>query len=90
MAAPTLTGTVTTASGSLCTIKISDNPGGVDIANTIATNPFSFAVYDSTGYKGEAVATRYVAEANAVLCNLKLTADGRSIKEGDSASTKTP
>jgi hypothetical protein len=90
MAAPSLAGTVTTATGTLCTIQVTDNPGNVDIANQIATNPFRFAVYDSTGYKGEAVATRYVADANAVLCNVMLTNGDRQIKEGDRASTKTP
>lgn len=89
MAAPSLAGTVTTATGSLCTIQVTDNPGNVDIANQIATNPFNFAVYDASGYKGEATATRYVADANAVLCNVKLT-NGKTIKEGDRASTKTP
>jgi hypothetical protein len=90
MAAPSLAGTVTTASGTLCTIQVTDNPGNVDIANQIATNPFRFAVYDASGYKGEAVATRYVADANAVLCNVMLTNGDKKIKEGDRASTKTP
>jgi hypothetical protein len=89
MAAPNLTGIVTAANGRLCTIQISDNQGKVDIADQISKRPFNFAIYDATGYKGEAVATKYEASANAVLCNLFLVKDGMSIKEGDRAATKT-
>ena len=90
MAAPNLTGLVTAANGRLCTIQITDNPGKVDIADQIAKRPFNFAIHDASGYKGEAVATKYEASANAVLCNLFLVKDGMSIKEGDRAATKTP
>lgn len=88
MAAPTLAGMVTNASARLCTIQVTDNPGKIDIAEEIARNPFRFAVYDASGYKGEAVATKYEPSANAVLCNLMLVKG--EIKEGDKASTKTP
>ena len=90
MAAPNLTGLVTAANGRLCTIQITDNPGKVDIADQISKRPFNFAIHDASGYKGEAVATKYEASANAVLCNLFLVKDGMSIKEGDRAATKTP
>ena len=90
MAAPNLTGLVTAANGRLCTIQITDNPGKVDIADQISKRPFNFAIHDATGYKGEAVATKYEASANAVLCNLFLVKDGMAIKEGDRAATKTP
>ncbi|HZN41481.1 MAG TPA: hypothetical protein VFD82_21930 [Planctomycetota bacterium] len=91
MAAPNLTGLVTSAHGRLCTIQITDNPGKVDIADQIAKRPFNFAIHDAvSGYKGEAVATKYEASANAVLCNLSLVMDGKSVKEGDRAATKTP
>ena len=89
MAAPNLTGLVTSASGRLCTIQITDNPGKVDIADQISKRPFNFAIHDASGYKGEAVATKFEPSANAVLCNLFLVKDGRSIKEGDRAATKT-
>ena len=90
MAAPNLTGLVTAANGRLCTIQITDNPGKVDIADQISKRPFNFAIHDASGYKGEAVATKYEASANAVLCNLFLVKDGMAIKEGDRAATKTP
>jgi hypothetical protein len=91
MAAPNLTGLVTASNGRLCTIQITDNPGKVDIADQISKRPFNFAIHDAaSGYKGEAVATKYEASANAVLCNLFLVKDGMSIKEGDRAATKTP
>jgi hypothetical protein len=90
MAAPNLTGLVTSASGRLCTIQITDNPGKVDIADQIAKRPFNFAIHDASGYKAEAVATKYEPSANAVLCNIFLVKDGITIKEGDKAATKTP
>lgn len=88
LAAPPLTGTVSHASGRLCTISITDNPSNVDIADQINKRQFSFAIYDASGYKGEAVATSYHPAENAVTCNLMLIKG--DIKEGDKASTKTP
>lgn len=89
LAAPTLNGTVShVANGRLCTISITDNPGKVDIADQLNKRSFSFAIYDATGYKGEAVATQYDPKENAVFCNLLLVKG--TIKEGDKASTKTP
>lgn len=88
LAAPPLSGTVSHASGRLCTISITDNPSNVDIADQINKRQFSFAIYDASGYKGEAVATSYHPAENAVTCNLMLVKG--DIKEGDKASTKTP
>jgi hypothetical protein len=89
LAAPALTGTVAhVANNRLCTIKITDNPGDVDIGDQLAKRKFSFAVYDASGYKGEAVATEYHAADNAVTCRLILHKG--EIKAGDMASTKTP
>lgn len=89
LAAPTLGGTVSrVANDRLCTISITDNPGNVDIADQLNKRSFSFAIYDASGYKGEAVVTAYHAADNAVTCNLMLVKG--SIKEGDKASTKTP
>lgn len=86
MAAPNLSGAVTHASGRLCTIAVTDNPGNVDIASEIARNKFSFAIYDASGYKGEAVATDYNEAQKAILCNVILVNKG-AINEGDKAST---
>jgi len=88
MAAPSLAGTVTNASGRLCTIAVGENPGNVDIQSVINRMPFSFAIYDDNGYKCDAVATKYEASANAVLCTLKFTKGETVIKTGDKASTK--
>lgn len=88
MAAPLLAGTVTNASGRICTISIADNPGNVDINDQISRRPFRFAIYDENGFKAEAVATRYEPSANAVLCDLMFTKGGVSIQTGDKASTK--
>jgi len=88
MAAPTLAGTVTNASGRLCTISIADNPGNVDIQDQINRRPFSFAIYDANGYKAEAIATKYEASANAVLCTVRVTNGSAQIRTGDKASTQ--
>lgn len=89
LAAPALNGTVAhVANNRLCTIKITDNPGDVDIADQLSKRKFSFAIYDASGYKGEAVATAFHAADNAVTCTINL-AKGE-IKMGDKASTKTP
>ncbi|MCA8950267.1 MAG: hypothetical protein KDE27_12250 [Planctomycetes bacterium] len=89
LAAPTLAGTVShVANNRLCTIVISDNPGNVDIADQLSKRKFSFAVYDASGYKGEAVATEFYPAENAITCRLDLVKG--SIKVGDKASTKTP
>ena len=88
MAAPSLSGTVTNASGRLCTISISANPGGVDIQDQINRRPFSFAIFDDSGYKAEAVATSYVESANAVMCTIRIRNGGATIRTGDKASTQ--
>lgn len=87
MAAPALAGLVITSSDRLCTIQITDNPGNIDIAAQIERGRWGFAIYDASGYKGEAIATKYEPSANAVLCNVHHLVKG-SIKEGDRANTK--
>lgn len=89
MATPNLSGLVTTAAGNLVTIQITDNPGNVDIKAEIERGKWGFAIYDASGYKGEAFPERYEASANAVLCKVGLTKGG-AIREGDKAATKTP
>lgn len=86
MAAPNLAGMVTTANGRLATIQVTDNPGKVDIAQAIEAGNVSFAIYDASGYKAEAVAERYEAGANAVFCKIKPVKG--EVKQGDRASTK--
>jgi hypothetical protein len=89
MAAPNLSGLVTTAAGNLVTIQITDNPGNIDIKSEIERGKWGFAIYDASGYKGEAYPERYEASANAVLCKVGLLKGG-AIREGDKAATKTP
>jgi len=88
MAAPSLAGTVTNSSGRLCTISISENPGNIDIQDQINRRPFSFAIFDDNGYKADAVATKYVASANAVMCTIRVRSGGAAIRTGDKASTQ--
>ena len=88
MAAPSLAGTVTNASGRLCTISVVENPGNVDIQSVINRMPFSFAIYDDNGYKCDAIATKYEASAKSVLCTLRFTKGETIIRTGDKASTK--
>ena len=87
MAAPNLSGLVTTARGGLATIQVTENPGGVDIARAIESGNVSFAIYDASGYKAEAVAQSYEASANAVFCKIKPVKG--EVKQGDRAATKT-
>lgn len=87
MAAPNLTGEITeVANNRLCTVAIRSNEGNVDIADQIAKGKWSFAIYDATGYKGEAVASSYEPSLNAVLCNIVLVKG--EVKKGDKAATK--
>ena len=86
MAAPDLTGEVTNVSDRLCTIAIRGNDGKVDIADQIQKGKWGFAIYDASGYKGEAVAKEYDASANAVFCNIVLVKG--TITPGDKARTK--
>ncbi len=88
MAAPNLTGLVTNASGRLCTIQVTDNPGKINIKEAIELGKWSFAIYDASGYKGEAIVERFEESANAVFCRV-MNVKGE-IKEGDKAATKTP
>lgn len=88
MAAPTLAGTVTNASGNLLTVAVADNPGNVDIQDQIERRPFRIAIYDETGFKAEAVATKYEPTANAILCNVMFKKDSATIRTGDRAATK--
>ena len=87
MAAPNLTGEITDVSNNrLCTVAIRGNEGNVDIADQIAKGKWSFAIYDASGYKGEAVARSYDASLNMVMCDIVLVKG--EVKRGDSAKTK--
>jgi uncharacterized protein (DUF3084 family) len=88
MAAPNLSGVVTTASPGLCAIQVTDNPGKINIKEAIELGKWGFAIYDASGYKGEAIATSYEESANAVLCKVQNVKG--EIKQGDKAATKTP
>lgn len=88
MAAPSLSGTVTHTSGRLCTIAVTENPGNIDIADHLTKNKFRIGIFDKSGYKGEAVATEYDAQAKSILCSVILVNKG-TIIPGDTASTST-
>jgi hypothetical protein len=88
MAAPNLTGMVTMASDRLCTVQVTDNPGNVNVKEAIELGKWSFAIFDASGYKGEAVAEKFEESTNSVLC--KVFPVKGEIKSGDKAATKTP
>jgi hypothetical protein len=88
MAAPNLAGLVTTSEGNLCTIQITSNPGNINIKEAIEMGKWGFAIYDASGYKGEAIAQRYEESANAVFCRVVPVGKGE-IKQGDKAATQT-
>lgn len=85
MAVPALAGTVAHVSGRLCTISITDNPANASPKDMENAN---FAIYDANGYKGEAFVDRVDAEGKLAFCTLKIVKG--AVREGDSASTKTP
>lgn len=78
MAVPALAGTVSSVSGNLCTIL-------VDKSDEEIKPGYSFAIYDSTGYKGEAKVTSVDSERRAAFCRLEIK--NGEIKTGDKAST---
>ncbi|MEY2716429.1 MAG: hypothetical protein RIT24_2772 [Planctomycetota bacterium] len=78
MAVPALAGTVSSVTGNLCTIL-------VDPADEFAKVGYSFAIYDSSGYKGEAKVTSVDTERRAAFCRLEIK--NGEIKTGDKAST---
>ena len=78
MAVPALAGTVSSVTGNLCTILVE--------ASDEAVKPgYSFAIYDASGYKGEAKVTSIDAERRAAFCRLEIKQG--EIKMGDKAST---
>lgn len=78
MAVPALAGTVSSVTGNLCTIL-------VDASDEAVKPGFSFAIYDASGYKGEAKVTSVDAERRAAFCRLEIKQG--EIKMGDKAST---
>lgn len=85
---PLLEGAVTESAKGMVTIRISANPGDVDIQKLLEDRPFTFAVYGDNGYKGEAVATKYESGAEVVLCRIVLRKGEATIEVGDKASTR--
>lgn len=81
MAVPQLAGTVTAVTGRLCTISVTENPTDAEIKPG-----YEFAIYDASGYKGEARVTAVDAERKAAFCTL--TVQNGNVREGDKASTQ--
>ena len=92
LAAPALDGKVTgvAAEGRLCTIALSEAAMQMNLEEHLATRSFSFAIFDASGYKGEAVVQEYHKADNAVTCRMVPGVGKGSIQVGDSATTKTP
>jgi len=79
---PQLSGTVSRVNGPMVTIRITDNPGGVEVKPG-----YSFAVYAGTTYKVEARVSR---ESHGIAyCSMTHTKPGTSIEQGDCAATRT-
>ncbi|MGE3175308.1 MAG: hypothetical protein AB7O97_21975 [Planctomycetota bacterium] len=81
MAVPPLAGTVGNVTGNLCTIMVTDNPTGAEIKPG-----YRFAIYDASGYKGEARVTDVYPERNAALCTIEIR--NGDVKLGDKAATQ--
>jgi hypothetical protein len=80
-AVPALAGTVSNVSGRLVTLSITSNPTSAEVKKG-----YMFALWDASGYKGEARVTDYDAGAKAAFCTLEIVKG--EVKLGDSASTK--
>jgi hypothetical protein len=81
MAQPKLAGTVSAVQGKLLTISISDNPTSAEIKAGL-----KFAIYDASGYKGEARVTDVDATKNIAFATMDISTG--TVKQGDSASTR--
>jgi hypothetical protein len=80
MAVPQLAGTVSIVSGRLCTVAITDNPTNAEVKPG-----YTLAIYDASGYKGEARIDSVDAGRNAAFCTLQIHRG--EVKVGDKAST---
>src|SRR5262249_8983560 len=80
MAVPQLAGTVSIVSGRLLTVSITDNPTNADVKAG-----YRFAIYDASGYKGEAKVTGTDGANKAAFCTLEFNKG--EVKVGDKAST---
>jgi hypothetical protein len=81
MAVPALAGTVSNVSDRLVTLSITSNPTNAEVKAG-----YRFAIYDASGYKGEARVTDYDAGAKAAFCTMEFVKG--VVKTGDSASTQ--
>lgn len=81
-------GVVTELADRRCTIRITANPAGSDIATRIRRRPFRIALYGADGYEAEAVATGYDAATATLSCTLMFTKNGAKPAVGDRASTR--
>jgi hypothetical protein len=80
MAVPQLAGSVSVVQGNLLTVQITDNPTNAEIKVG-----YALAIYDGSGYKGEARITGVDGERNAAFCRIEVkTGD---VKVGDKAAT---
>jgi hypothetical protein len=82
MAVPALAGVVSHVNGKLCTINVTDNPTSAEIKPG-----YGFAIYDASGYKGEAIVQSVDADKKFAFCRMSVVSG--SVKEGDNAATKT-
>lgn len=80
MAVPQLAGTVGQVSGRICTVNVTDNPTNAEIKPG-----YKFAIYDASGYKGEARITSVDAERKAAFCTIEIQKG--EVKIGDKAAT---
>ena len=80
MAVPQLAGTVSIVSGRLLTVAITDNATNAEVKPG-----YKFAIYDASGYKGEAKVTGVDGTGKAAFCTLEFNKG--EVKVGDKAST---
>lgn len=77
---PDLAGVVEQAQAGICTIRLTDNPGGVDIKTG-----WRFAIHSDGTYKGEAMITD--VDGDFAFCRVTKVKPGMTVNAGDSAAT---
>ena len=77
---PDLEGIVEQAQAGICTVRLTANPGGVDVKTG-----WRFAIHNGSTYKGEAMITD--VDGEFAFCRVTKLVPGMTVNAGDSAAT---
>jgi len=77
---PDLRGVVEQAEAGICTVRLTENPGGVQVRPG-----WTFAIHNGGTYKGEAMITS--VDGEFAFCKVTRSVDGMTVSPGDDAAT---